>query len=248
MPSVLRCALAILLAAVATFRPSPANAGPPYVTDDPVPTDYRNWEIYTGLQYENECCGVVAAGLPFAEFNYGAMPNVQVSISLPLDRDDSGGGATYGYGTTEFGIKTRFVQEAGGWPQISFYPSVQIPSDGGHVVTFLPLWLQKSWGPWTAFGGGGVYLNAGSGRQNYGFIGATLERSISPATMVGAELYHQGAQTAGGSAMTAANVGVTSQIGADHAILFSAGRGFHGDNTFSAYAAYEFELGPAQTK
>ena len=45
--------------------------------------------------------------------------------------------------------------------------------------------------------------------------------------------------------MTAANVGAISEIGAYHAILFSFGRAFHGNNTFSAYASYEFELGPA---
>ena len=157
----LRLGLALSFGALNGLGSHPATAGPPFETDDPVPTDYRNWKIYTGFQYQNQCCGTVSASAPFAEFNYGAMPNVQVSTSLPFERNQMAGSDEFGYGVTEFGIKTRFVQETSASPQISFYPSVEIPSSGGHVVTFLPLWLQKSWGPWTAYGGGGVYLNPG---------------------------------------------------------------------------------------
>jgi len=229
--------------------PSAACAGPPYVTDDPVPTDYRNWEIYTGIQYQNQCCGTVTADVPFAEFNYGAMPNVQVSITLPMELDVLGTQQRYGYGITEFGIKTRIVAESDNRPQISFYPSIQIPSQAGrHVETFLPLWLQKSFGPWTAFGGGGTYLNPGPGRLNSTFVGGALERNISGATAIGIETYHQGADATGGSSITAANAGIVAQIGDYHAILFSFGRAFNGAATFTAYGSYEFELGPAKPK
>ncbi|MGA2395127.1 MAG: hypothetical protein ABSH03_17435 [Candidatus Lustribacter sp.] len=222
-----------------------AVAGPPFVTDDPVPTDYRNWEIYTGLQYENDGSGNTAASLPFAEFNYGALPNVQVSASFELNDLDHGGAPLDGYGGTEFGIKTRFVQETSDRPQISFYPSVTIPEVAGqHAVPFLPLWMQKSWGPWSAFGGGGVYLNSSPGMRNSTFAGAALERSISAGTTVGAELYHQSSDTIGGSDTTAFNVGMIAQVGQLHAILFSVGRAFQGGDTFSAYASYEFALGP----
>jgi hypothetical protein len=246
---VLGRGLSVLLEVIAAFQPSASRAGPPFVTDDPVPADYRNWEIYTGFQYQNEGGGVVVASVPFAEFNYGAMPNVQVSLSLPMERDDSGNAHSYGYGMTEFGIKTRFVQESDRWPQISFYPSVQIPSTRGErVETFLPLWLQKSSGPWTAFGGGGVSLTSESGERDSTFVGGALQRSLSRATTLGVEIYHQGADTIGGTDVTAANVGMTAQIGDDHAILFSLGPTLHGKSTFSAYASYEFMLGPAESK
>jgi len=222
-----------------------AIAGPPFVTDDPVPTDYRNWEIYSGLLYQNDGSGNTAAGLPFAEFNYGALPNVQVSASFDLNELDHGSMPFSGYGGTEFGIKTRFVRESSGSPQISFYPSVTFPVVGGpHAVPFLPLWMQKSSGPWTAFGGGGVYLDSSPGMRNSTFVGGALERSISAGTTVGGELYHQSSDTIGGSATTAFSVGMIAQIGQFHAILFSVGRAFQGSDTFSAYASYEFALGP----
>ena len=232
---------------LATFGASRAAAGPPFVTDDPEPTEYRHWEIYTGLQYENEGNGATSTAAPFAEFNYGAMPNVQVSVSTQLGDDDASGEHQYGYGGAEFGIKTRFVQESQDRPQVSFYPSVDIPAmPGDHAVTFLPIWMQKSLGAWTAFGGGGLYLDAGPGMRNSTFAGAALERAISPGTTIGAELYHQSTATLGGTATTAANVGMIAQVGTYHAILFSIGRAFSGDDTLSAYATYEFALGPEE--
>jgi hypothetical protein len=234
--------LVILWVVAGTTR---AMAGPPYVTDDPDPTDYRHWEIYTGFQYENDLGGTTAASLPFAEFNYGAMPNVQVSFSTQLDETGNAGLHSYGYGGSEFGVKTRFIQESRDRPQISFYPSIQMPgAPGGHVVTFLPMWLQKSSGSWTGFGGGGLYLNPGPHMRDYTFVGGAVEHDISPATSVGIELFHQGSPTATGTDTTGANLGVISQIGAYHAILFSFGRALHGATAFSAYSSYEFALGP----
>ncbi len=242
--------LAVIYTALGAAR---AWAGPPFVTDDPVPTEYRNWEIYAGSQLDAEADGELSASLPFAEFNYGAMPNVQTSLSMQLslsarpDQEDDLA-RSYGSGVTELGIKTRFVQESNARPQIAFYPSVQIPgAGGGHAVTFLPLWLQKSYGPWTLYGGGGLYINPGPGMRDYTFAGATVERAISPGMTVGAELYHQGAATAGGTGTTATNVGMTAQLGRYHAILFSIGRALHGETTLSAYASYEFELGPGSS-
>lgn len=237
--------LAFIVVAFVALGTARALAGPPFVTDDPEPTDYRHWEIYSGFQYENDGSGNSSASVPFAEFNYGAMPNVQVSISGQLNVMNTGIEGRNGYGVTEFGIKTRFVQESGDHPQVSFYPSVKTSVvAGAHAVTLLPVWLQKSSGRWTAFGGGGVYLNGSPGRRDSTFVGGALERSISPGTTVGAELYHQSADAIGDTDTTAANIGLIAQVGKYHAILFSAGRALHGDDTFSAYASYEFALGP----
>jgi hypothetical protein len=239
-------ALTMLVVLSALFGASRAAAGPPYVTDDPEPTDYRHWEIYTGFQYANDRGSGVSVSLPFAEFNYGAMPNVQVSLTMALDDNISNVTHRYDNGDTEIAVKTRFVQESQDRPQISFYPSVEIPSvAGAHAVTYLPLWLQKSSGPWTAFGGGGLYLNAGPRMRDYAFVGGALERALSPGTTIGAELFHQGAEAIGASDTTAANVGMIAQVGKYHAILISFGRALHGDDAFSAYASYEFALGPA---
>jgi hypothetical protein len=114
-----------------------------------------------------------------------------------------------------------------------------------HAVAFLPLWLQKSWGRWTAFGGGGVYLNDSSGMRNSTFVGAAVERALSPGLTVGVELYHHSRDLLeSDDDTTAANVGMIAQVGKYHAILFSAGRALHGPAAFTGYMSYEFALGP----
>ena len=41
----------------------------------------------------------------------------------------------------------------------------------GETQSFFPLWLQKSWEPWTTFGEGGYWINPGSSNKNYLFFG-----------------------------------------------------------------------------
>jgi hypothetical protein len=60
-----------------------AMAGPPYISDDPEPTDYRHYEIYlfsSGTNTESGTSG--ASGI---DFNYGAARDVQLTAVLPLD-------------------------------------------------------------------------------------------------------------------------------------------------------------------
>ena len=60
----------------------PALAGPPYISDDPEPTDYGHFEIYgftTGTATRDNTTG--QAGI---DFNYGALPDLQVTVVLPM--------------------------------------------------------------------------------------------------------------------------------------------------------------------
>src|SRR5215469_8293029 len=60
---------------------APAFAGPPYLSDDPEPTDYKHFEIYTfsnGTVTQSGTTG--EAGV---DFNYGAAPNLQLTAVLP---------------------------------------------------------------------------------------------------------------------------------------------------------------------
>ena len=55
----------------------------------------------------------------------------------------------------------RFIEEDdNGWrPQVAFFPQAFIPvgpaNRGAPVTELFPVWLQKSLGDWTMFGGGG---------------------------------------------------------------------------------------------
>ena len=133
--------------------PSPAAAGPPFLTDDPEPVDYGRWEII-GFSMGTLVQGDTAGFLPGVEVNYGARPNVQLHVKVSAAfNSQSVTGTQFGYGDTEFGVKYRFINpdEDDWWPQVAVYPVVVAPTGdtarglgSGAVHAVLPLWVQKA--------------------------------------------------------------------------------------------------------
>lgn len=224
-----------------------AVAGPPYETDDPDPTLYRNYEIYFYSDYhrvDQDIDGSVGT----LEFNYGLLPNTQFSFSIPLAFAPSPQGTQYGSGDIEVGLKYRFAQETATRPQIAFYPSVTVgsgnPSNGlgeGHGTLFLPLWAQKALGKWTIFGGAGLQIDHQEGSSWH--EGVAITRDLSQTTNVGVEVFHVTPSFLE-PGYTDVGLGYIGEIGAYHAILFSIGRSLGVEPSTHAYAAYEWRLGP----
>jgi hypothetical protein len=231
--------------------PRAARAGPPFFTDDPEPVAFRHYEIYVAAQYEHDADDA-SGSLPLLEVNFGAAPNLQLSASLPLSyARTSSTPAAYGLTSTELGAKYRFIPEDAGRPQCALYPQVVFgsegPGGGGKPQFLLPLWLQKSYGAWTVFGGGGRWFNPGPGNQDFWFSGIAVERELPGGTTLGVEIYHSSSQTIGEESKTGVGVGFVAPVGTEHAVLASFGRGIHGDNVFAGYLGYEFKLGPRET-
>jgi hypothetical protein len=222
-----------------------AYAGPPYETDDPEPTDYRNYEIYLYGDY-HRILENIAASAATLEFNYGVLPNTQFSVSIPSSSSSAGNGI----GDLEIGLKYRFVPETLGRPQISFYPSVTVATGDaatglgeGHGTLFLPVWGQKTWGKWTIFGGGGLQLDREAGGDLSWHEGIAITRDVGT-TNVGVEVYRQTPQGVTLPGYTDIGVGMISEVGKYHAWLWSFGRALAPESVH-AYAAYEWRLGPA---
>ena len=49
----------------------------------------------------------------------------------------------------------------------------------------MPLWLQKSVGPWTSYGGGGYWFNPGAGNRSYAYVGWQMQRHLSELATLG---------------------------------------------------------------
>jgi len=231
--------------------PSAVWAGPPFVTDDPEPVEYQHWELYVSSQHA-ESSGDWSGTAPHIEVNYGVFPNVQLHLIAPLAYDSpSDGESHYGYGDTEFGFKLRMIQETDSMPQVGIFPLLEIPTGresaglgSGQVQAILPLWLQKSIGDWTIYGGGGYGINPGPGNENWGFGGLVVQRKITEDILLGAELYHRTAMETGGDRDTSFNVGMVIDFTAHHHLLFSAGRSIDGPADFQAYIGYQLTFGP----
>lgn len=242
-----RALLAPLFLAFLSLTALNALGGPPFLTDDPVPVDYQHWEFYIGTQATKTSDGW-AGTAPHVELNYGVVPNVQLHLIAPLAYDaPATGHSHYGYGDTELGIKYRFLEETGWLPQAGIFPMLEIPTGNaseslgnGRAQAFLPVWLQKSWASWIAYGGGGYGLNSGAGNQNWGFVGAVLQKQVLTNVLVGAEIYHQTALQTDAHDNTAFNVGTVIDLSEEHHLLFSVGRSIDGPADFQCYFAYQF--------
>lgn len=228
-----------------------AYAGPPFITDDPEPIPHRHWELYVASQTFHD--RVAWAGTaPHFEANYGIVPDVQLHVIAPLAYFvPRVGEAHYGAGDMELGAKMRFVQESESLPQIGTYPMLEVPTGSrskglgyGSAQLFLPLWIQKSFGPWTTYGGPGFWMDLGSPRTNWWYFGWELQRRVLPELVIGGEVLCFTPKTRNDALDARFNLGAIIDFSEIHHLLFSAGRGFVGPNLFQAYVAYIATLGP----
>jgi hypothetical protein len=190
----------------------PVLAGPPFVTDDPEPTDTGHFENYLFSEWTH-AEGAYKIPAEGVEINYGAFENTQLSWSLPLNTNPGPGGMGQVWEPLGGGVKYRFIQEdAKGWrPQVGFFPQVFIPvgaaSHTAHVTELLPIWIQKSYGPWTTFGGGGFTHNPGAGNKNYLIYGWSVQRQFTDRLALGVEVFGQTHDTVDDRGSTAAGFG-----------------------------------------
>jgi hypothetical protein len=237
---------ALAIAAACLLAPAVAGAGPPYVTDDPEPVGYLHWEFYLATQHELTRDGATGTA-PHVEVNFGALPNLQLHLIAPLAYAHSSGGSTsYGPGDVELGAKLRFVEEDKWTPMVGTFPLVELPAGSeprglgaGHLRVFIPLWLQKSFGPWATYGGGGYWINPGAGNQNYWYVGWQAQRQLSKVATVGGEVFYTTADRVGGDGNLRFNFGLVLDLTDHHHLLLSAGRSIEGDTRFQGYFSYQ---------
>ncbi len=238
------------LLALALARP--ASAGPPFLTDDPEPVDYRHWEAYLFSTYDRSSETIATQG-PALEFNLGAAPNLQLHLVVPWAWNQPFGGRTQsGWGDVELGFKYRFLQETEHGPQIGIFPMVELPAGNaakglgnGRAWFRIPLWIQKSWGPWTTYGGGGWTINRAPGQRSHTFAGWLLQRDLGTTLTLGGEVFTQGAGTEGGRSSTIADLGGSLNFTPGFSLLFSAGHTVRGERHTVAYLGLYWTWGPS---
>jgi len=175
--------------------------GPPFQTDDPVPVDFQNYEFYVFGAVSSAPTEVDPVG-PAFEFNWGALPRVQLHAVLPftaiVPRDQASDAPpdAYGLGDMEVGVKLALLLENPKRPQIGIFPMFELPTGSytkglgvGKVWYKVPLWMQKNIGPWTLDGGAGVVLNSQSGYDNYPYGGFLLKRKFGERWELAAEVF-----------------------------------------------------------
>ena len=71
----------IFAAVLLAWCAHPVVAGPPFQTDDPEPTETAHWEIYAPVA-DIEGRGEEFSGATGIELNYGAAPDLQLTVGL----------------------------------------------------------------------------------------------------------------------------------------------------------------------
>lgn len=231
--------------------PTLALAGPPFLTDDPEPVDYQHNEFYIFSILDHSGDETSTSG-PAFEYNRGVVPNVQFHVILPLSEYSAPGVNTVGLGDMEIGIKYRFIQEGKHRPMVGIFPMIEAATGNasrglgnGKTWYHLPVWLQKSWGPWSSYGGGGINVNHADGMQNSWFTGWQLQRQLNSHWILGAEIWHQSADTVdGASHYTLLNAGGFYNFTDDFQLLFTAGSSVAGEAHTVAYLGLYWTWGP----
>ena len=199
-----RLAVAALLLAGAMLRAQ----GPPYQTDDPVPVDLHHYEFYIFGGVDGTTAEIDSTG-PAFEFNWGALPRVQLHAILPWGVAAPSNNPVYlpgGSGPTNFGLtdmelgaKIAWIKEGRRCPQIGSFTMFEMPTGNsgnglgvGKVWYKLPLWLQKNSGKWLFDGGAGYQVVPQTGYRDFFYTGWLVKRELSEQWELGTEVFAHG--------------------------------------------------------
>jgi len=182
-----------------------AQAGPPFQTDDPTPVDLGHYEAYVFGTVDGTPAELDTIS-PGFEFNWGAIPNIQLHVILPLGivipsnkpvyAPGGTGPSAFGMQDMELGVKWGFIKQTKHRPQIGSFTMFEIPtgsySKGLGVGKFwykLPIWVEKEFGPWSLVGGLGYAVIPQHQYKNYLYGGYLVKRTLSEKLELSAEVF-----------------------------------------------------------
>jgi hypothetical protein len=174
-----------------------AQAGPPFLTNDPGTPGSANWEINLGSM-QTISRGTASYQLPQIDLNFGVGDRIQLTYEVPYvvqpsDRHPTQSGWSNGYP----GVKWRFLDEGeNGW-QMSTFPQVEmsasllarqkgIAEPGPRYL--LPLEITKAIGP-LDFDFEAGYFVAGHGPRER-ILGFVSGRQVTERLELDAEIYY----------------------------------------------------------
>jgi hypothetical protein len=194
--------LFLLMLAAPALRP---QAGPPFQTDDPTPLDLGHYEAYIFGTVDGTPAEIDSTG-PAFEFNWGAIPNIQLHAILPFGAalpennpvyaPAGTGSSAFGLTDMELGVKYGFIKQTRHCPQIGSFTMFELPTGSstkglgvGRVWYKLPLWVEKEFGAWSLVGGLGYAVVPQTQYRNYFYGGYLVKREMSKRLELSAEVF-----------------------------------------------------------
>ncbi len=208
IPGQYRAVMPLLAASfvwIALVAQTQAQAGPPFQTDDPTPVDLGHYEAYVFGTVDGTPAELDTIS-PGFEFNWGAIPNIQLHVILPLGAaipsnkpiyaPGGMGPSAFGVEDMELGVKYGFIKQTKRRPQIGSFPMFEIPTGSyskglgvGRVWYKLPLWVEKEFGPWSLVGGVGYAVVPQDQYRNYLYGGYLVKKVVNERLELSAEVF-----------------------------------------------------------
>lgn len=203
-----------------------AQGGPPFQTDNSLPVDAGHYEAYVFGTADGTPAEMDSAG-PAFEFNWGAIPRVQLHVILPFGEvapsnhpvylPGGVGPSAFGLTDMETGVMVAWIKQTKRRPQIGTYTMFELPTGSyakglgvGKAWYKLPVWVVKNLGPWSVDGGMGYAVVPQVGYRNYLYGGSLVDRVVSERWELSAEVFahaREGFAAAQTEASTTVDVG-----------------------------------------
>jgi hypothetical protein len=211
-----------------------AQAGPPFISNDPGTPGNGNWEINIASA-QSISRGSAAYQVPQIDLNYGLGRSVQLTYEIPYVLQTADGQSRQSGWSNAFpGIKWRFFDQGeGGW-QLSLFPQMEAnaPSSAqqkGIAVPgsrfLLPLEVTKRLGPIDVDFEAGYYLPKHGVSER--ILGLVAGRSMTERLDLGVEVYNDRAVGAPPN-QTTLGLGGRYKLSRGFIALFMAGRSVSG--------------------
>jgi hypothetical protein len=235
-----------ILCGIGLFVPrlAQAQAGPPYITNDPGTPGDGNWEINVASM-TTRSDGVTEWQLPQLDLNFGLGNRIQLTYEVPYVFQSGGGEPqASGWSNGFLGVKWRFLDQGEGAWQMSVFPQYEIPGltsaqqkglaePGGRFL--LPFQVSKSVGPLDLDFEAGYYF-AHHGPEER-ILGLVAGHQLTPRLEVDVELYNDHAMGALPD-FTTLDVGGRYRLGRGFILLFMAGRSIAGSTGQVDFMSY----------
>jgi hypothetical protein len=227
----------LFAAALCTPRGALAQAGPPYLTNDPGTPGNDNWEINLASM-QTIVRGVGSYQVPQIDLNFGLGDRIQLTYEVPYVVQASPGQTLRtGWGNAFPGVKWRFLDQGeDGW-QLSTFP--QIETSGSAVAQkngiagkgprfLLPVEVSKKAGPLDLDFEFGYYFPWHGPQER--IIGFVAGHQLTPRFEVDGEFYNDRAMGALPHDTTF-DFGGRYKLHQGFILLFMAGRSFSGNSS-----------------
>jgi hypothetical protein len=179
-----------------TARSAHAQAGPPFLTNDPGTPGNGNWEINVGSM-QTISRGLSSYQVPQIDLNFGLGDRIQFTYEIPhVLQTSSDRPIQSGWSNGYPGIKWRFLDEGEGQLQMSIFPQIetgasQLARQKGIAVAgpryLLPLEVTKKIGEIDVDFEAGYYFPGNGPKERV--LGLVAGRPLTPRLELDAEIY-----------------------------------------------------------